>query len=70
MTPGQEIRKIRQEKNLTLKEFSKLLGISYGHLSRLECDKYRVTGDLAVHIESTVGISRALLRPDLFVISR
>ena len=64
-----ELKKLRIEKGLTTTGLGELLGISRPHASRLENAKLPVTAEMAVKIERRLGLSRAVLRPDLFVIS-
>lgn len=51
----------------SLEAASKLLGISSTQLFRYERDERRVAPDRVLDFERITGISRAVLRPDIFL---
>lgn len=61
-----EIKKFRKEKNLTLKEFGELFMPKADKSVVLRWEQRGVTAERAVRIEAVTGISRHLLRPDIF----
>ena len=64
-----KLKEYRLAKGLTTTDLAKIVGISRPHMSRLENNKMKITAETAVRIEKLLGISRADLRPDLFIIS-
>lgn len=57
-----ELRKLRTEKNMTLRELQKATGISYVTLSRYEHGLYSNPGRQNIHLlAKTFGVTRAYL---------
>jgi len=62
------IKQRRLELGLSITELAERLNISRPQASRLENGKSGITAEMAVKIEEAIGVSRAVLRPDLFII--
>ena len=63
------IKQRRLELGLSITELAEKLSISRPQASRLENGKSGITAEMAVKIEEAIGVSRAVLRPDLFIIA-
>ncbi len=62
------IKERRQKLNLSITAVATQLGVSRSQASRLENGKSNITAEMAIKLEKVLGISRAELRPDLFII--
>ena len=63
---GQAVREFRQERGLMLKTLAKMLGITSGALSHLECGNRKINLDLLEKIARKLGTSASeiILRAD------
>lgn len=60
------LKAYRERKGLSQEEISALLGCSRQMVSFLESGERSFSAEMAVKIETALGIDRILLRPDLF----
>lgn len=60
MTPiGTKIRQLRRKRNLTQVQLAARLGVSQAEISRIECNRTRVTIDEVREIASVLGVAVA-----------
>lgn len=60
------LREWRKEKNLSATEAGELIGVSRVQWFRMETGVRSVAGDKVLTLEEITGISRHVLRPDIF----
>jgi transcriptional regulator with XRE-family HTH domain len=53
---GEYLKKMRKEKKLTLKELSKLSGVSYSQISKIESNIHKPTVDTLVRLSNALSI--------------
>lgn len=56
-TPGQRIRRIREEKRLTAQQLAEMVGVSRPHITQVENGKKGVSAELLRELERTMGAS-------------
>lgn len=56
MSLGKVVKRIREDRSLTLKELSELSGISVSHLSKLENDKTKLSVDALRKLADALGV--------------
>ena len=61
-----KLRELRKERNQTLQEMGKQLGMNYGSLSKYERGERNPKLDVLVHICKAYGVSLATLAPDVW----
>lgn len=66
MTIGENIRKIRKEKNLTQSELAQKIGISYQQIGQYETGKRKPKKETLTKIAKALSVSVADLDPDTY----
>src|SRR5690554_2043126 len=61
MTVGEEIRKLRKENNLTLKQLAKETDLSYTYLSQIELGERNVSPEILSKLSRCLGVSKIYL---------
>jgi transcriptional regulator with XRE-family HTH domain len=61
-----ELRNWRKKVNLTQADAARLLGVTAAQISRYEAGKRQIAPERVVKFEKITGISRHVLRPDVF----
>ena len=59
--PGMMIKPELEERGITQKDFAKMLGVQASHLSEVLNGKRAISKDLAVKIESAIGLPAKIL---------
>jgi transcriptional regulator with XRE-family HTH domain len=60
------IRAYRKKHRLSQQEVADLLGVARSTLQAWESGQNGITAEVAVKVESILGIDRVLIRPDIF----